>query len=105
MVTQPTKQTIPPAPSPLKKMPKIDGPKLATSASFDPKYQAGKPPAKPADSGGKKDLANKDHNSKFKLPETVSQSDIKSNSFKYGGGRSAGNRSMADNMDRKEDEQ
>jgi len=34
----------------------------------------------------------------FKLPEKVTQSDIRDNSFKYGGGRSAGNRSLADNI-------
>jgi hypothetical protein len=37
----------------------------------------------------------------FKLPEKVTQSDIRDNSFKYGGGRSAGNRSLVDNVSRK----
>lgn len=58
-----------------------------------------KPPTYRQDEASpKKDLANKDHNSSFKLPEKVSQSEIKDGSFKYGGGRSAGNRSLAENI-------
>jgi hypothetical protein len=37
----------------------------------------------------------------FKLPEKVTQSDIRDNSFRYGGDRSAGNRSLVDNVSRK----
>jgi hypothetical protein len=39
------------------------------------------------------------------LPETVSAADIKAQSFRYGGGRSAGNRSLASNFSRKINEQ
>jgi hypothetical protein len=35
----------------------------------------------------------------FELPDKVSQADIRDNSFKYGGGRSAGNRSLQSNTD------
>ena len=84
---------------PLKKMPKIEGPELATRASSNPNYSAGMTPkAKdPGDHGP--DLANKDHGAKFKLPENVSQEQIRDQSFKYGGGRSSGNRSLATNND------
>jgi hypothetical protein len=41
----------------------------------------------------------------FELPETVSAADIKAQSFRYGGGRSAGNRSLSANMTRKINEQ
>jgi hypothetical protein len=37
----------------------------------------------------------------FKLPEKVTQAQIKDQSFKYGGGRSSGNRSLADNFKRR----
>jgi len=40
----------------------------------------------------------------FKLPETVSQRQIQQESFQYGGGRSAGNRSLSANMTRKVNE-
>jgi hypothetical protein len=39
------------------------------------------------------------------LPESVSARDIKAQSFRYGGGRSAGNRSLASNFSRKVNEQ
>lgn len=78
---------------PLKKMPKIEPAELATNASSNPKYRAGKTPAKSADAAA------------FQLPEKVSQQSIKDGSFKYGGGRSAGNRSLADNAQRKVEEQ
>jgi hypothetical protein len=35
------------------------------------------------------------------LPETVSARQIQQESFRYGGGRSAGNRSLVDNINRK----
>lgn len=41
----------------------------------------------------------KDNN--FKLPEKVTQQEIKDNSFKYGGGRSSGNKSLIDNAMRR----
>jgi hypothetical protein len=52
------------------------------------------------------DLANRDRSgdNKFKLPEKVTQQEIKDGSFKYGGGRSAGNRSLADNKARHEEQ-
>jgi hypothetical protein len=37
----------------------------------------------------------------FKLPETVSARQVQQDSFRYGGGRSAGNRSLAANINRK----
>jgi hypothetical protein len=105
MVDKPNKQTIPPAAAPgVVKMPKIEGPQNAVEASASPKYSAGfgtpnnKEPRK-------EDLANKDRNATFKLPEKVSAKDIHDQSFKYGGGRSAGNRSIQANKDRKENEQ
>lgn len=97
MVTKPN-TPMPSAAEGLKKMPKIDPPELATAASANPKYQAD--PASP-----KKDVANADRDAKFKLPEKVSQKEIHDQSFKYGGGRSSGNRSLADNAQRKVDEQ
>jgi hypothetical protein len=52
------------------------------------------------------DTANRDRSgdNKFKLPEKVTQQEIKDGSFKYGGGRSAGNRSLADNKARHEEQ-
>jgi hypothetical protein len=94
MVTKPNEPIFESGQEPLKKMPKIDPPELATNASYSPKYQADP-------DSGKKDLANKDRDASFKLPEKVSAADIKAQSFKYGGGRSAGNRSLADNELRK----
>lgn len=46
------------------------------------------------------DVANKDRSkdNKFKLPDKVTTQEIRDGSFRYGGGRSAGNRSLADNM-------
>jgi hypothetical protein len=40
----------------------------------------------------------------FTLPDKVSAATIKAESFRYGGGRSAGNRSMQANFDRKRNE-
>lgn len=99
MVTKPN-LPVPPAPTGLEKGRKMDAPQLATSAPQSPKYVAD-----PATTGV--DPANKDRSgdNKFKLPDKVSQKDIYDNSFKYGGGRSAGNRSLADNMARKMTEQ
>jgi len=39
--------------------------------------------------------------STYTLPDKVSQKEILDGSFKYGGGRSAGNRSLADNIRQK----
>lgn len=101
MVTKPN-MPVPPTHEGLKKLPKIEPMELATNASSSPKYQPDG-----TTSAARKDVANSDKTSdnKFKLPDKVSQADIKANSFKYGGGRSAGNRSIADNMLRKVDEQ
>lgn len=105
MVDKPNKQTIPPAAAPgVVKMPKIEGPQNAVEASATKKYGPGFG-AKPNSEPGKEDLANKDRNASFKLPEKVSAKDIRDQSFKYGGGRSAGNRSIQANKDRKENEQ
>jgi hypothetical protein len=50
------------------------------------------------------DVANRDRSgdNKFKLPEKVTTKEIRDGSFKYGGGRSAGNRSLADNKGKQE---
>jgi hypothetical protein len=40
----------------------------------------------------------------FELPAAVSAKQIQQDSFRYGGGRSAGNRSLADNISRKIDQ-
>ena len=98
MVTKPNTPMPESGQEPLKKLPKIEPAELATNASASPKYSPD--PASP-----KKDLANKDHDAKFKMPDKVSPSEIRDQSFKYGGGRSAGNRSIADNMQRKVQEQ
>lgn len=45
--------------------------------------------------------ADKTGDNKFTLPEKVTQQEIRDGSFKYGGGRSAGNRSQLDNNVRK----
>lgn len=103
MVDVPNKQSFPPAAVPgVERKPKIDPPELATQAPYNPKYNGPKQMADP--DSGSKDLANKDHNSKFKLPEKVTPNQIKDQSFKYGGGRSAGNRSIQANKDRKENQ-
>ncbi len=94
MVTKPNTPMPASGQEPLKKMPKIEAAELATNASASPKYTPD--PASP-----KKDIANKDHNAQFKMPEKVSPSEIRDQSFKYGGGRSAGNRSIADNLQNK----
>jgi hypothetical protein len=101
MVTKPD-QPVPSSAEGLKKMPKIEPMELATSASYSPKYQSD-----PATSAARQDVANSDKTgeNKFKLPEKVSQADIRDQSFRYGGGRSAGNRSLQANKDRKTDEQ
>lgn len=101
MVMKPNTSMPPSGQEPLKKMPKIEPAELATNASANPKYQVGKAPAKNADPTVGKGLANKDHDAKFKMPDKVSQQAIKDESFRYGGGRSAGNRSIADNAQRK----
>lgn len=94
MVTTPGKSKLPSAAEPLKKMRKMEPAELATNASSNPKYVAD--PKRAA-----KDIANPDRDAKFAMPTKVSQGDIRDQSFKYGGGRSAGNRSIADNMARK----
>ena len=100
MVDTPNKQSFPPAAVPgVERMPKIEPAELATQAPYNPKYNGPKQMADP--DSGKQDLANKDHDAKFKMPDKVTQAQIKDQSFKYGGGRSAGNRSLADNMLRK----
>jgi hypothetical protein len=42
--------------------------------------------------------------SSFKLPEKVTPAEIKEQSYRYGGGRSAGNRSLAANKARQKDQ-
>lgn len=94
MVTKPDTPN-PPAPTGLKKAPtKIEAPQLATTAAYSPKYS-------PDVSSVKTDPTNRDKtgDNGFKLPEKVSPKDIKDQSFKYGGSRSSGNRSLEANRD------
>lgn len=93
MVDKPN-MPVPPAPTGLKKAPKIEAPELATSASQSPKYTADPPVNKAPD------IANKDRGTTFKLPEKITAAEVRDGSFKYGGGRSAGNRSFQANQDR-----
>lgn len=87
MVTKPN-MPVPPAPTGLKTAPKIEPATVVGGAT---------------QIGSGVDVANRDRTGEnnFKLPEKVSQQEIKDGSFKYGGGRSAGNRSLADNMTKK----
>lgn len=96
MVTKPS-APVPPHAEGLKKMPKIDPPQLATRAPYSPAYKADS--ASPS-----KDLANKDRtgDNSFKLPERVTQAEVRDGSFKYGGGRSSGNRPLEVNKQLKE---
>lgn len=94
MVTKPN-TPMPAGPTGLQKAPtKIEPPKPVSGFSG---YRSPTPD----------DVANKDRSKdiSFKLPEKVTQDEIKENSFKYGGGRSAGNRSILENAARKVDEQ
>ena len=85
MVTKPN-TPVPPTHTGLKKMPSIEPAKVVAGAS------AKTVPTPP-------DAANRDRSkdNKFTLPDTVSQKEVYDNSFKYGGGRSAGNRSADEN--------
>lgn len=93
MVTKPN-MPVPPAPTGLKSGPKQEAPQLATNAAYSPKYAADP-------SSAKKDPVNADKTaeSKFKLPEKVTPAEIRDGSFRYGGSRSAGNRSLEANKD------
>jgi len=93
MVTKPN-MPVPPAPTGLKSGPKQEAPQLATTASYSPKYQADP-------SAVKKDPANADKtgDNKFKLPDKLTQKEIRDGSFRYGGSRSSGNRSLEANRD------
>jgi hypothetical protein len=99
MVTTPSKQGNPPAPTGLKTMPKIAPAELATNAAQNPKYVVD-----PSTSAARADPANSDKTGKdkFELPDKVTQREIRDNSFHYGGGRSAGNRSLIDNRKRQD---
>ena len=91
MVMKPNRP-VPDAPTGLRVGPKQEAPQLATSASYSPKYS-------PDVSSVKKDPVNADKGATFKLPEKVSPKDIRDQSFKYGGSRSSGNRSLEANRD------
>jgi hypothetical protein len=101
MVDVPNKQSFPPAATPgVERKTPVEPAQLATNAPFNKKYSGPNNSADP--DSGKKDLANKDRNSSFSLPDKVTPAQIRDQSFKYGGGRSAGNRSMKVNKDLKE---
>lgn len=107
MVTTPSKQSFPSAATPEKARPKIDPPIQVGGKTNETSLPQGayRPPTYRQDAASPKaDVVNKDHNASFKLPEKVSQSEIRDQSFRYGGGRSAGNRSIAENIGRKVDE-
>jgi hypothetical protein len=93
MVTKPN-MPVPPAPTGLQPGRKMEAPQLATTATYSPKY-SGDP------SVAKKDPVNADKSadSKFKLPEKVTPAEIRDGSFRYGGSRSSGNRSLEANKD------
>jgi hypothetical protein len=85
MVNTPNKP-VPPTAEGLKKLPDIKAPTAVAGVS---NTRASAPDAANADKSGQNN---------FKLPEKVTQQEIKDGSFKYGGGRSAGNRSLNDAM-------
>lgn len=89
MVTKPN-MPVPPAPTGLQKGRKMEPPKLATAAPYSPKYQAD--PDSPS-----KDIANKDRGATFKMPDKVPAKEVRDESFRYGGSRSSGNRSLEEN--------
>jgi hypothetical protein len=108
MVTKPNTPTPANGQEPLKTLPKVAPAELATNASQNPKYaprgEYAAPVQEPSTSVARKDVANSDKTaqSKFTLPDKVTQKEIRDNSFHYGGGRSAGNRSLSDNRKRQE---
>jgi hypothetical protein len=93
MVTKPN-MPVPPAPTGLKLGPKQEAPQLATTAAYSLKYS-------PEASKVKQDPVNADKtgDNKFKLPDKLTQAEIRDGSFRYGGGRSSGNRSLEANRD------
>jgi hypothetical protein len=99
MVTKPNTPTPATGQEPMKKLPKVAPAELATNASQNPNYEAD-----PSTSVARKDVANSDKTAqnKFTLPDKVTQKEIRDNSFHYGGGRSAGNRSLSDNRKRQD---
>lgn len=89
MVTKPN-TSVPPAPTGLRPNPtKIEPPKMV-SGNGVVKHSG-------------EDVANKDRSGQntFKLPDKISAAEVRDQSFRYGGGRSAGNRSLADNAVKK----
>lgn len=85
MVTK-SNTPVPPTHTVPKKMPGIEPATVVGGANAKTLSQAGS------------DLTNKDRtgDNKFTLPEKVTQQEIRDGSFKYGGGRSAGNRPLPD---------
>jgi hypothetical protein len=100
MVTKPTRPN-PPAAEPLRPHPtRIEPPTMVSgNVSTSLPKGSGPPFVKDPDSG-KKDLANKDHSVDFKLPNKVTQDEIRDGSFRYGGGRSAANKTLAESKDK-----
>jgi hypothetical protein len=94
MVTKPNTPMPPSGQEPLKTLPKIEPAKIASGVSTQTALPQGADPAN----------RDKTGENKFTLPEKVTQAEIRDGSFKYGGGRSAGNRSMADNLKNKAQE-
>ena len=93
MVTTPTKQSSPPAPTGLRKAKPVE-PAVPASGFAGTNVPKG---------SGPKTVEDRPKEP-FKLPEKVSQEEIKDQSFRYGGGRSAGNRSLKDNRKRQENQ-
>lgn len=99
MVDVPNKQSFPPAATPgVERKPPVAPMELATNAPFNKKYSG------PKNNVDKVDPATlgKDSPASFKLPDKVTPAQIRDQSFKYGGGKSAGNRSLKANHDIKD---
>jgi hypothetical protein len=91
MVTKPNTPMPESGQEPLTKMPKITPATVVAGVSTQTALPKSANPAN----------ADKTGENKFELPDKVTQKEIRDGSFKYGGGRSAGNRSVADNLQSK----
>lgn len=87
MVTKPNTPMPASGQEPLKTMPKIEPAEQVGGVSTQTALPKGADPAN----------RDKTGENKFTLPEKVTQKEIHAGSFKYGGGRSAGNRSLTVN--------
>lgn len=95
MVTKPSKQTIPPTHQGLELSRKQDPAQIVSGFSY---------PAVKGKSERDYDEMRREANKGFELPETQTAAETKDQSYRYGGGRSAGNRSIAANKAKKENQ-